>query len=252
MPYERFSEVNTKFKTLEKELTDVKPLVEAQRSIIDHCVRSNVRPEQFQYWLNIAALANTDPEEAMKQLQPMLEEFQGITGDKLPQDLQQMVNNQEISLPVAKRLAVAEGRMRAGQKRTQLTEQQLLQNRQQMYVRELTSAFDTWLSNRRVNDPDFKPKAKPSDPDGKFELFMNKFSVDAKQSDVKSGQDLVNVAESAYTAVEASVKQFIPRPNGAKVLSSTRSATTTPAVPKTIEEVVAQRATALGISPAKR
>lgn len=248
VPYERFAEVNKKAKELTQQFEESKPLLEAHRSVIDHCQRNNISEEQFQNWMTIAALAGTDPEKALQHLEPLVTQLKSLTGDVLPKDLQEMVDNNEIPLEVAKRLAKAESQSKFGQQRTQLTEQQLIQQKQQAFVEQMTGSFSSWQKSKMDSDPDFVPKGKPTDADGKFELFLNKFALDAKAANVQSAQELIAVAEKAYNAINSSLQKFMPKSTRTKVLLSTRSSSSTRTAPKNVDDAISAAAAKHGIS----
>mgnify|MGYP001599708106 CR=1 FL=1 len=247
VPYERFSEVNKAKVEFEQQLEQSKPLVEAQRSIIDHCEQHNISPDEFSYWLNVAALAQVDPAKALETLQPKLQALQSYTGDVLPADLKEAVDAGEISLAMAKRVAAAESKMKFGEQRSALTQQQMAAQQQQQFVQTMNSALGNWMNTKRSSDPDFAPK-QGEEPDGKQEMFIAKFAMEAKSANIKSVQDLINVAEKVYASVDASLKRYAPRSNGQRVIKSSQSIVQGRLAPKTLEEVVASRAAAHGIT----
>lgn len=247
VPYDRFAEVNKAKVELESKFKEVEPLAKAQQSVIDYCANNGISEQQYGFWMEVAALASRDPGQALAKLSPMIEQFKSSTGEILPKDLQEMVDNNEIPLALAKRLAKAENNGKFVQQRSQMTEQQLVQQKQQAYVQELQTSMQSWIGSKKNSDPDFTPKSKESDPDGKFEFFTNKLALDAQKKGVKSVQELIAMSEMVYAQVDASVKRFAPKPNGIKVLSSTKSSSSSKPEPKTVDDVIAARAAKHGI-----
>lgn len=246
IPYERFAEVNTAKTELEQKVSQMEPLVQAQQSISEHCIRNNIQPQEFQFWMDVAALAKTNPQEALKKLAPQLEVLQGFTGEILPKDLQAAVDSQEISLPFAKRLAALENQLKFNQNQAKFSQEQLAMQQQQHYEQEVRNSVGSWIASKQKLDPDFKPKASVDAPDGKFEYVMNKFGAEGKTA--KTLDELIKIAEKSYAGVEASLKAFAPRQNGHRVVKTTQSTTRAPVAPKSVEEVIASRAAKHGIT----
>lgn len=248
VPYERFNEVITAKNVAEQQLNDMKPLADHYLSIHTHCEANNISPDEFRYWMNVAALSKSDPAKALEVLQPQLQQFQSFTGDALPPDLKAAVEAGEIKLEHAKRLVAAENKTKFGQQQQQVTMQQLRQQQEQQLAQSFQSALGAWISTKKGTDPDFVPKSSENDPDGKFELFLHKLDVDARRSGIKSAADLVALAEKVLTSVNTTVGRFSPKPpNGSKVIRSTNARSTSIA-PKTFEEAISAGAAKAGIA----
>lgn len=254
IPYERFAEVNQAKVQYEQQLAEYKPLVDAHQSVIQHCQTNNISPDEFADWMDIAALVKTDPIEAMKRLQPQLERLQAFTGDKLPPEYQKAVNDGEITLEYAKRLVKAESQSKFGEQRQQMTLKQFEEQQQQRYVQELTSSLSNWVTSKKGSDPDFVPKSKEIDADGKFEFFLHKFAVDSKNSKVKGPHELIALAEKTLSLINSNPR-FKTKVNGTPpVVRSSNSSSRISTPPKTVEEAISLRAKEHGIewSPSSR
>lgn len=247
IPYARFAEVNTAKQKAEQDFAQAKPLAEAQQSIITHCQTHNITPDEFAYWMQVAALDKADPEKALQMLAPRFAQWQSFTGDLLPQDLQQAVDKGEMTLDFAKRLAAAEGKSKLTQQQAKQLEQRQLEAQQQQWVQAMQRELGSWSETKRKTDVDFLPKADQSAPDGKWEMFLHRFASDVKQANVATLQDLVGVAERSYAAVQASVSRFAPRQPASKVLRSNQSNGAQQAAPKTLDEAIRDRARKHGL-----
>lgn len=239
IPYDRFQQVNTVKVELEKKLAEVEPLVAAHKSVVDFCMSNNISNEEFETWLNVAALTKTNPAEALKQLKAQVDALGAVTGAKLPPDLQQAVDNGEITEAIAKRLAAAEGTSKFAQVQSAKTQEQYRRQQEQQHLHAVQTGMQEWVSGKAAKDVDFKPKSAPTDPDGKFEFVVNKIAAEAKHRPIKDVADLLKLADEAYIAVENSLKRFAPvkptRPN----VSSTRTTTsTTNSQPKSLVEAL--------------
>lgn len=248
IPYDRFQEVNTAKVKLQEQLESQKEIVQAQQQIVDYCQRNQISPEEFQNWMEVAALAKTNPEVALQKLSPLVEGLKSYTGDALSKELQDDVDAGIIPLEYAKRLAKAENQRKFGEKQQQMTQQQMLQQQQGQYVAEMQRTLSSWMDGKKGSDPDFAPKAKPEMPHGKFEHFLNEFAVQVKNAKVEKVSDLVFVAEKAYATIDASFKSFAPKRNGTTHVTSTKSSTTKTSKPGTVEEAIAARAAMHGLN----
>lgn len=249
VPYERFTEVNTKAKQFEGKVKELEPLAEAQRGVAEHCMQHEITPEQFRDWMDIAALANVDPKQALEKLKPVLDRLQGATGDKLPAELQTAVDNGDISLDYAKRLVQAESKSKYSDRQVQKTQEQVFAEKQQQFAQTMRQSVSSWIDTKKGSDPDFAPKASDKAPHGKYELFMNEFAAQAKakMNEIKSADDLIKVAEEAYAAINATLKGFQPKITANSKLNSNRSSSTVKPAPKTVEEAMANAAKKHGL-----
>lgn len=260
VPYDRFAEVNTQ----KAELADWKqtnePFVNAHRELIDHCQANNIAPEDYKYWMHVAAKFNTDPAGALKMLEPRLKHLQEFNGDVLPPDLQKEVDDGVMPLARAKQIARLESQTKFGQESQQrLAEQHRaaqLHKDTQEYTRQILSGVQSWCANKAKTDVEFTPKEKATDPDGKFEFAMEKLSnlVQKAGNKVKGLEDVVKLADEAYNSVQASFGKFTKKPtvNGGK-LSSTRSNGTSVGPINSVDDAIARRAAKHGFTlPTKR
>lgn len=252
VPYNRFKEVIDKRNELETRIKELEPGLAYVADITAHMQKNNITEQQFNFWMDVAAMANTDPAKALETMKPLLEKLQGFTGDKLPSDIQAMVDNNEITLDVAKRLVRAENQSKFGQQRQVKTEQQILQERQQQYTGELTRTMNSWLDGKKTSDPDFVPKKGETEPDGKFEFFIQKMQAEAPQANVKSAKDLATFAEKVYASINASFNRFTPKKQTTTSVNSRRSSNQTKS-PESLNDVVSAAAAKHGItfSPSK-
>ncbi len=233
VPYERFQEVVAERNQVKQTFEQVQPAVESYNKIQSYCESNGITPEQFSQTLEVQALLNSDPEEALKRLLPIVEGLQGFTGNKLPADLQGEVDSGELSLARAKEIAQFRAKTQFGEKKSQYDQQRQQQERQQSLQRELMQGIETWETAKRKSDPDYKPAANGTE--GKWELVRDKYLAMLNQTDgkgnyanpVRNTAEMVALMDKAY----ASVNAFYARLGGKKLtrpgLSSSRSSSTT-------------------------
>ncbi len=248
IPYERFAEVNQQKVEFEQRIQQIEPLAQAQQSVVDHCQRNNIAPEEFAYWMNVAALSKSDPIKALELLKPSLAQWQLAVGEVLPPDLQKAVDSGELSQQYAKELASVRGKQQITQQQIQQAQQQAQQAQLATQQREFVNSITTWENSKKVSDPEFVP-AKKGSPDGKYEMFVHRFTSDCRNANVRTSADLLAIAEQSYAAVNSSLSRFIPRPlNGKPALRSSQSTNAPLAPPKTVEEAVSRAAAKHGIA----
>lgn len=236
VPYQRFQEVNEKYKKLEQEHGQAKPTIEAHNAIVTYCNQNNITQEQFSKALEVQALLNSNPEEALKRLLPIVEAIQGYTGERLPKDLQEKVDTGKMELDDARKWARDRAQISFGKTSAEHLQRARQQEQQQTLQRSLLTAVDTWAKQRMGADPDFKPKANDNLPDGKFELVYAKFNSLLHATDAQgkllnsasSPQEMTSLLQRAYDDVQKALAPLVRKPATRKTLShngSSRTAT---------------------------
>jgi hypothetical protein len=249
IPYERFKEVNEAKTNYEKQINEFKPLAEAQRSIFDYCQKNNIAPDDFNYWLEVAALVKNDPAKALEVLQPQLDQLQSFKGDKLSPDLMAAVENGEISLQYAKRIAAAENQQKFTAERSKQTAQQRQQELANKYQTEMTNSLVSWAESKGSKVPDFKPKVAPNAKDGMYELFINKLTVELPRADIKDEKSLIAFAEKTFESVLETVGGFTTKPKaaGQTVLRTSQTNGSPKGEPKTLDDAIKRAAQQHGL-----
>lgn len=248
IPYERFTEVNEAKKNLEQQLKEVEPFVNAQKTLGEFFTKNNLQNEEIDFWLNVAANYKNNPEQALKMLEPHFQQLQSYKGEIIPADLQKLVDDGEMSLAVAKRLAAAENKQKFSQQQTKLTQEQIQQQESQRFVNEVQVSMHNWNKTKMSSDPDFKPKTN-GDSDGKFELVQKYLLADFPQSGARTVDDIVAFAEKTYETVNNVWKKNRPQVNGIKTVKSTQSLTSSRSdAPKSFEEATALGARKAGVN----
>lgn len=226
VPYERFQTVNEAKNKLEAQLKDQEEYVKAQNVLVDYCHQNNISFEKYQYWMQVAAAAENNPEQLSELLKPYIEQTQTLKGEILPPDLQAAVDAGEITLVHAKRLAKAEGQTKFSQQRVQQSQEQLKAQAQQRFVNEVQTTFHKWIGEKQKTDPDFKPSS--NGVDGKFEFVLHKMGSEYSKAGLKDAQSVVDFAEKVYESVNKTFGRFSPKPNGQKVVRTNNSTTVVP------------------------
>lgn len=226
VPYERFKEVNDKVAEYETKVKEYEPMVEAHRSIIDFCQTNNISNEDFQQMLEIGRLIQVDPSAAKKAIEPIWNALNGLTGEILPPDLKQEVEDGLLTEARAKEIARLRGNRQFSDLQSQNTQKRLQQDQQRQFVNAVQTSVKTWSDTKMISDPDFKPKPGPNAPDGKYEVFLDKFVALTNRTQIKTVADAVKLAEQAYADVGRLFTSLRPKPVAKKAVSSTKSTST--------------------------
>src|SRR5947207_2887792 len=178
VPYTRFKEVIDAKNTAERQIQDLTPYVQAQQNVQSFCTQYDISPEDFQFWMDIAALSKVNPSKALEALRPQVSTLQSLVGEALPKDLQEKVDAGEIPLEFAKRLAKAEAEKGLTQQHQERFIKQTRAQQEASLQREFANTVGEWETAKKQHDPDFKPKATGA-KDEKYEFFLSRFAQDA-------------------------------------------------------------------------
>lgn len=235
VPYERFHEVVEQRTKAEEMVKEYEPMVKNYRNITSFCEQSNITAEQFEKALRVQALLNTDPDQALKELEPIVNSLKGYVGDKLPEDLQKKVDEGKMEVDDARELARLRAKEKFSATRAEHT-QKANAIRQREYVeQQMATESEKWESAKRASDPDYRPKKDESAPDGKWELVRDKYLAAINMKTVKNGevvyvnpvstpQQMLALLESVYKQVDGTFQNLRGRkPATRKALSSNGS-----------------------------
>jgi len=224
VPYERFKEVNEKVKAYET-------IAQEHQQLVQYCEQAGISPEQFQRGLELLRLENSDPKAALEHLEARVQELRIASGEGLPSYLQEELNSARAERDEGaispQRFTLIENRLketarlRAENKSRQSRSQVEAQQREQQANQQLMSALSSWSQAKQRLDPSFKPKAKPTDPDGKFEDFLSKNTYLWVTQPPKSLQEALALADKAYEQTMGMFKRLTPPQKSHKVMTST-------------------------------
>ena len=238
-------ELQTKFAEVETKLKEYEPMAQHHKQIVEYCQTNNISQQQFQEAMQFVAALNSNPAQARAMLEPVWKNLSSFDENTIPADLQARVTEGEISEAAAKEIAGYRAKQNAGQKTQQFSQQQQVQQTQKA----LNDSVSGWDSSKRSADPDFKPKAGVTAPDGLYELTAKGFAYLASTNPAATPQDVIKHLETAYNDAKATLKRLAPptKPTP-KVPSSSTASVGKQKEPKTIREVVARAAAGHGIS----
>ena len=233
----RWKEVTAQRDEYKQQLDTVKPVVEAHQKVAQFCEANGITPQEYNEVLEMAALSKRDPIAFHNKLKEVVAKMATEAGDALSPELQKAVDDGEMTLAWAQKLARKEAQEKLAQRNVKMSVEQRAADAQKNFRQQVSNSLVQWKNSTAGTDPDFV-EGSP-----KFRVFMSELSSAMAQADVKTPADAVALAVKSYETANEILGRVVPK-NGAtrKPLSSTKSSTTAPKIPKTIAEVV--RATA--------
>lgn len=192
VPYDRFKEVNDRFRTAERERDSL------QQQLAD--------PE-LQAALNVVSLLKTSPEKALAELEPIIEHLRQLKGDSYPDDIKEMLDEGTITKAVAKELTQLRHQTKAATTQLKVSAEEAQRNL-------ITSTWSAWDMARRKTDPDFTPgSVKWNEVNDRLQLLTVRKGFPSTQEEASA------LAEEAYQQVN---KFLVPQQRAAarKVLTS--------------------------------
>lgn len=159
---ENFSDVpfnkHPRFREVIADLKEARVDAQRYRNVETFIEEQGLSADEAAGMLQIAGLMKTNPAEAWKRMQPVVQKVLEAAGELLPDDLKQMVTEGKISPEGAMEVS----RSRAAVKSTEFRQefdQQRQQSRQQIESRSANQgAVSSWETERRGRDPNFDAK----------------------------------------------------------------------------------------------
>ena len=248
VPYERFTEVNTKLRDANEELVRIRPIAQQQSDFGRQLIENGITQQDFQMALEVLALSKVDPVKALERLEPFRQGLRSLSGDELPKDLKTMVENNEISVDSAKAWAKDRARSAMGEqerKRLEAGQKASALERHKETCYQAIADFEAEVSK---TNPDYKPKANEKAADGQWEKVVKMLSRVAPELLFETPAKTRALVKEIYDMV---VSTHVPAPKPVrKSLSSNGSSTNNSRnkAPATLEEAAAQVLQAHGVT----
>jgi len=199
----RWKEQQQKLADATRQLEDVKPLAEQYQRQAEYCERFGITETMVQDALRMAALLNNDPQEARKQLQPILEALDSYTGAKLPPDLAQKVKDGLVDEDTAKELQALRSRLQTTERKQEMTHRQAQEAAAAERNARMRAAVTQWEQQKMVTDPDYKSKA---------DLVTDRFIALVHEKPPRTPEEALALAEQALAAISKRVTGLVPKP----------------------------------------
>lgn len=238
----RFSKLTKSLKVASAEVESLKPKA-LEYDKIDTFVRNaGLSPQDVAGTLEIAALLRSSPPQALARLLPIVASLQQMTGETLPAELQQRVDQGYLTEADAKTLAKAQADARfATQRTTALTEQQQTDARNREF-KELTtntvSSVTSWEAQQAARDPDWH--LKRDNVAELVELAIERKTRELRRPYFPTADEAITLSADALKTVNDRSKRFGPRPQEIRPVLNGGASPRSTAVPKNMLDVVRQ------------
>lgn len=230
-----YRETKEKVEELSGELKQANERAGYYDQFVSYLDENRISQNEANELFHIGALLKNDPEKALEFIAPYYNGLLQITGNILPPDLKQQVENGYITEQRAlelSRLKASGQTKQAVEQERQLHQQQREQGRQKENIVNMQSAISDWEKQWSSSDPDYaKKKDRVLD---RVELLL----VRAQKNNTlpKTVEDAVKLANQAKSEVENDLRQFKPRKQVSTVDGN--SSTTNLPEPKNTKDVI--------------
>jgi hypothetical protein len=182
-----------RFKEVIAEKNEYKKGHEQYEKIQSSLREMKLSAEETAQGLSIMGLMKSNPQAALEALQPIISNLQQVTGQIIPEDIQQKIEDGYMDEDIGKELA----KTRADVQLQRNANQQMLNEQQQMnasdQVNIIAQSVTNWEENVRQNDPDFE--LKQDEVDDRVSALVR------ERGRPNNSEDAVSLAQEAYETV---------------------------------------------------
>ena len=224
-----------RFKKLINERNELRPKAEQYDQITGYLQREGLSPEEAAKGFEIMSLMKNNPLEAAKALQPYLDNLSVATGQTLPQDVQQRVDDGYIDESDAAEIA----RLRAENQRIgsqqAVTQEQISRSNLQQSQTQTVNAVVAWEQKIRSSDPDYDLKA--DELDDRVKVIMSDRRAAGNASRL-SPDEALGIAKQAYEEVNRRTQARVGNKKPIRSASGGKLGGTPHAEPSSLMEAV--------------
>ena len=214
---QRFDKLKGLYRESKEQVTDLTTQLEQvsedagfYKGFVGFLEENRISQDEANNLFNIGALMKNDPQKALEAMTPYYNQLLQATGNILPQDLEQQVQQgymtKQAALEMSRLRMTAQTNQSIQEEKT--AHQQTRQNQNQANnIVNMQSAMASWEQNWSTSDPDYaKKKTRVLD---RVELMLIRAQKEGKLP--RNDQEAVALAESAKAHVEKDFKQLKPR-----------------------------------------
>lgn len=231
----RWKKLNEEKSALEKENAGFKEASGAIDRLESFMTEQNLSTEDFNQLLHIGSLVKNDPKAALEALTPLVIQLQEVTGNTVPADIQQAIDQGHVTEDYGRQLAVARATTTLTQVQADRSNHRLETEQQTTAVNALGAAASTWENEWQASDPDYPAKA---------DRVREKIELAIHRGDVapQNAQDVRAMCEKFKAEVETELRSLLPKPKAvaASPTSTTGGGPSTGPTPKNLFEVIEQ------------
>ena len=184
------------------------------QQVQEFMTKSNLTPPEVADGFMVMSLMRNNPAEALPHLRRYITEIELLTGQRLPDDIQEKVESGMITEDAGKELAKARIDSATSKSRLEQMTQQQTAERTATANRSVQSAVDSWEQQVKATDPDFGRKRA---------YVMSIIQATIAGKPMPSAADAVLISQRAYEQVNKDLKSFMPAPNRTATPATPRS-----------------------------
>lgn len=173
--------------------------------ILDFLQKNDIPGQDLDVMLDLTArLRHGDFAGFLKGVQPYLDLARQYTGQQLPRDLQQQVNQGYVSPEIARELAQRRAQGQFNQGRMQQQEAAIRQNQAQTRAQLVRQTVVDWERQTRASDPDYDLKADV--------VRRTAQALMQENGPPQTPEQALQVVKAAYEEVNGHMRRFRPQP----------------------------------------
>ena len=235
-PNDEFGDVpfnkHPRFQQLVRQRNEFRQGHEQYQNIQNFLQQNGLTPEAAADALEIAALMQRNPAEALERLRPALQKLVQDAGAVIPQDLQEDVRQGRITKERAKEIAQLRARQQGAQREQDFQRQQAERARVAQLQRGMQDAARTWQEQIRQRDPDAMSEAAEQE-------LMREIAYRHAQGDKpKDPEGVRRQLDEAWSAVQRRLRPAAAPRKPVQPVRGGRAAATQSSEPKSILDIV--------------
>ena len=232
VPYKRFQEVIA-------EKNEFKHGADQFNKITDYLSHNNINADEASTGLQIMALMKNDPAKALEALTPFVNTLRELTGEVLPDDIRNKVDDGFMDEDAGRELSRARAEADNQKRINDRVAAQQTNVQSQQHKDHLARTVTAWEDNARQSDPDYD--LKQDEIDDRVRVLVS------ERGSPNTEEDAISMANEAYEAVNQRFKARMGTKRAIRTASGGKLGGTPVAEPKSLLEAV-QNAVAAGSS----
>ncbi|MCP4355629.1 MAG: hypothetical protein GY793_08400 [Proteobacteria bacterium] len=222
IPYTRFKEVNEQMKEYKQKAEEAENL---KSFVNDLGIDASLSKEDLSDAVGIIKQLQTNPAQALESLKPIIADLEAKSGLVLSPELQQAVDQGEITEEYAYKLSQANASSENLAAQHAKNYQDSMQRQNEQMISEHKASLDAVISSwkqSKEGDPDYK----------KMEVFLADkvgpalTSFSQQNNRLPSSQEMVTILDKAHGDCRSALKSFLPKKRASKVVNQESSDST--------------------------
>ena len=192
VPYDRFQKVIS-------QKNEYKEGHRQYQQITSYLAGNNINSEEASTGLQIMALMKNDPQKALEALTPYMETLRQLTGEAMPEDIRERVDDGYMDEDAGKELARARAEANRLKQTNDRVQEQQVQAQSAQHLENLAQTVTAWEMQTRQQDPDFD--LKQDEIDDRVRVLV------AERGRPDTDEAAIALANEAYKTVNDRFKQ---------------------------------------------